>query len=59
MARRKTYSVYMVHENGQETLLDRFTDKERAELRRARYEREDQYERSIGYHVPNTKYIIK
>lgn len=59
MTRRKVYSVYIVHENGKKTLLDRFTDKKRAELRRARYEHEDQYERAIGYHVPNTKYIVK
>lgn len=56
---KKSYKVYMVLENGKEVLLDKFTDQKKAELRRSRYEREDQYERSIGYHVPNTKYIIK
>lgn len=56
---KKVYKVYMVLENGKEVFLDKFTDQEKAELRRSRYEREDQYERSIGYHVPNTKYIIK
>ena len=56
---RRVYKVYMVREDGVEVLLDRTTNKELAELRRDRYEREDNYERSIGYHVPDSKYIIK
>lgn len=56
---KKTYKIYMVLENGQEVYLEKFSKKEQAELRCARYTRQDEYERQIGYHTPNTKYIIK
>lgn len=56
---KKTFKVYMVLENGTEQFLEKCRTQEQAEIKCKKYEREDAYERSIGYHVPNTKYIIK
>lgn len=56
---KKTFKIYMVLENGTEQFLESCKTQEQAEARCRRYEREDQYERSIGYFVPNTKYIVK
>ena len=56
---KKSYKVYMVLENGTEQFLEKCRTQEQAETKCRKYEREDAYERSIGYYVPNTKYIIK
>lgn len=56
---KKTYRIYMVSEDGKETLIDRSSTQELAERKCRKYEREDAYERQIGYHVPKMTYIIK
>ena len=56
---KKNYSVYMVLENGAEQFLVKCRTQKQAETKCRRYELEDKHERSNGYHVPNTKYIIK
>lgn len=56
---KKTYKIYMVSADGKETLIDRSSTQEQAERKCRKYEREDAYERQIGYHVPKFTYIIK
>ena len=56
---RKTFSIYMILENGSERFLEKCRTQEQAETKCHRYEREDEYERSIGYYVPKTKYVVK
>lgn len=56
---RKTFKVYMVLENGSEVYLEKYSSREDAEARCRLYAKKDAYERSIGYHCPNTKYIVK
>lgn len=56
---KKTFKVYMVLENGSEQYLEKCRTAEDAEAKCKRYEKQDAYERSIGYFVPNTKYIVK
>ncbi len=56
---RKTYKVYMVLEDGREVYLERYNNLLDAEARCRLYAKQDAYERTIGYHCPNTKYIVK
>lgn len=56
---RKTYKVYMVLVSGEEVYLERYSSKEDAEAKCRLYAKKDAYERSIGYHCPETKYIVK
>lgn len=56
---KKTYRIYMVSEDGKETLIDRSSTQKLAERKCRKYEKEDAYERQIGYHVPKMTYIIK
>lgn len=56
---KKSYKIYMVLTDGTEQFLEKCRTFEQAETKCRKYEREDAYERSVGYHVPDTKYIIK
>jgi len=56
---KKSFKVYMVLENGSEQHLYNCRTQEQAERKCEKCYREDAYERSIGYYVPNTKYIVK